>query len=398
MTTITGNSGTTQASGTPDRLRVLIVGGGICGLTCGAALREYADVTILESVAALGELGAAVHLAPNAHRIIKGLGGDLLQYGAMPCKAFQEWTAADNRLVIDSKFDPLEQAGCEWNPYSATVTTKDGRIYTADVVIGADGIKSAVRSAVLGDRFFSAPSGHSAYRGLISADKITAHDQLSEMGFLDNRITMVNGKDRRIILYPTRNRTLLNFVCVLPDRELHEISEEKWSAKGDPRALVKGFSSFAPIWQDLLQQIDVCGLWQLRDQDPVQNWVRGRTIILGDAAHSMLPHQGQGASQAIEDGEAIGACFSGITAAHVPEALERVFNIRYSRATYTQEISRLSGMGAMRQKYISKLGSTDAADGPLNPQQFRDFSWNYFGAEDWEKNRSDWVGVATLAA
>ena len=135
------------------------------------------------------------------------------------------------------------------------------------MLIGADGLKSVVRGAVVGSHFHSAPSGHSAYRALIPAGKVESDPDLAGLGLMDNRITMVNGGDRRIICYPTRNRNLLNFVCALrpcpcfmrcasaeltADTELNEISEEKWSAKGDPKALVKSFSSFDPIWQKLL--------------------------------------------------------------------------------------------------------------------------------------------------
>ena len=103
----------------------------------------------------------------------------------------------------------------EQDPDAATVTTKDGRTFTGDVLIGADGLKSVVRGAVVGSHFHSAPSGHSAYRALIPAAKVESDPDLAGLGLMDNRITMVNGGDRRIICYPTRNRNLLNFVCAL---------------------------------------------------------------------------------------------------------------------------------------------------------------------------------------
>ncbi|WWC64322.1 uncharacterized protein I303_106932 [Kwoniella dejecticola CBS 10117] len=410
------------------RLNVIIVGAGLCGLTCGAALRESANVTILESAPALGEIGAAVHLAPNAHRILKALGAELMKKGAMPCKNVHEWNAKDNRLVIDASFDPLEEAGCEWalchrvdlqqelmrlattpdgpgtpcqvllgspviacDPSTATVTTQSGKTYQADVVIGADGLKSVIRAQVVGDKFRSQPSGHSAYRALVPAHKVESVSKLAAIGLLDNRITVVNGGDRRIIAYPTRDKTLLNLVCPLPDSELAEISEEKWSARGNPLALVKSYSTFDPMWQDLLSQIEECGLWQLRDQEPLDQWVNGRTIIIGDAAHSMLPHQGQGASQAIEDAEAVQAYLSNAAADDVHEALEKIYKVRIKRATYIQQISRGSGLGNMRKVYRAKLGQVEEDDAPLNPGQYRDFSWNYFGALDWEKTHPEWV-------
>jgi hypothetical protein len=113
---------------------------------------------------------------------------------------------------------------------------------------------------------------------LVPADKIRAHQDLMDLRVLEGAITMVDGADRRIITYPCRNKTMLNFVCCLrelpeasewnspypadakgphpflspADAELNEISELTWTAKGDVQALVKSFSSFAPVWQKLL--------------------------------------------------------------------------------------------------------------------------------------------------
>jgi salicylate hydroxylase len=92
---------------------VVIVGAGLGGLACAAALREFADVTIFEAASELKEIGAAVHLAPNAHRIIKQWGGQLAKLGCVPNKAFREWSP-DGKLVIDKHFDPLQEHGAEW--------------------------------------------------------------------------------------------------------------------------------------------------------------------------------------------------------------------------------------------------------------------------------------------
>lgn len=196
-------------------LKVVIVGGGLGGLACGAALREFADVTIFEIAPELKEIGAAVHLAPNAHRIIKALGANLSKQGCVPVRAFREWSKSAE-ITIDRALNPLESHGCEWvslinlrqicyhsmkwsggsatyesvltiNPFYAqmlchrvdlqnellelatrkdgpgkpckielgeqvvscdaefgSVTLKNGMMITADVIIGADGIRSTV--------------------------------------------------------------------------------------------------------------------------------------------------------------------------------------------------------------------------------------------------------------
>lgn len=106
----------------------------------------------------------------------------------------------------------------------------------------------------------------------------------------------------------------------------------------------------------------------------------------------MLPHQGQGASQAIEDGEALCAFLRDVGPDGVHDALERVFRVRYKRATYIQEASREGGLGEMRTKYLMKHGGVgDAIDGPINPFKYQKFTWEYYGALDWEKNKPEWV-------
>jgi salicylate hydroxylase len=124
------------------------------------------------------------------------------------------------------------------------------------------------------------------------------------------------------------------------------------------------------------------GLWQLRDLDPLDTWTRGRVILIGDAAHAMLPTQGQGASQAIEDAEALGAFFSDVdcqpTLGEVSSRLERVFKCRYARVTLIQKYSREAAKPA-----------TDAEGKKvkMRPDEFMDYNCLYMGAKDWEEQQ-----------
>ncbi|KAG7531502.1 hypothetical protein FFLO_04300 [Filobasidium floriforme] len=394
-------------------------------MACGAALRAHAKVTILESVKVVREIGAAVHLAPNATRIIKALGGDLLKYGAPNVKMFKTFQPdgtpliavpsgtddGENQWLLNHRVDVLEElkelatrengpgrpcelvlntrvVGCD--PEAGTVTTSTGEVYTADIIIASDGIKSAVRSSIVGDSLNSVPSGHSAYRMLIPASKINSDPELAALKITDPNLTIIYGNGRRIICYPCRNQTILNFVCILPDSELNEISEEKWTAKGDVASLVKSYSSFAPVYQKLLGTADEVGLWQLRDQEPLHKWTKGRAILLGDAAHAMLPHQGQGASQAIEDAEAIGALLQNVSPADVPATLEEIFRIRYKRATMTQQQSRLAGLGSASRGTGDEVVKQMEAHA-MNQFEFKHFTWQYRGAKDWKENHPEHV-------
>lgn len=116
----------------------------------------------------------------------------------------------------------------------------------------------------------------------------------------------------------------------------------------------------------------------------------------------MLPHQGQGASQAFEDAEALGYVLRSLTTSssssssssppsfeEVNAALQRVFSIRYKRATYIQQLSRAGGLGEMRRKGLSLANGEEAP--PLNPMKQQEYTWGYWGAERWEAERKDWL-------
>ena len=121
-------------------------------------------------------------------------------------------------------------------------------------------------------------------------------------------------------------------------------SAQSWVTRGDSKKMLETFKDFPSWMQDVLQNADNIGLWQLRDLDPLDTWHFGRVILIGDAAHAMLPTQGQGASQAIEDAEALGTLFSEIeerpSGEKVATILKQVFNSRYERASLIQSFSR----------------------------------------------------------
>lgn len=104
----------------------------------------------------------------------------------------------------------------------------------------------------------------------------------------------------------------------------------------------------------------------------------------------MLPHQGQGASGAIEDAEALAHYLRGVKPKDVNTALRNVFATRYKRVSYIQQLSRASGLGEMRRQNLAKNGLAELPE-TLNPMQFSAFCWEYYGAERWAKDYPDWV-------
>lgn len=140
---------------------------------------------------------------------------------------------------------------------------------------------------------------------------------------------------------------MYSIVGLVPDDRTNEDvdSKQSWVSTGDLGRMLETFKDFPEWMQDVFKLTDDLGLWQLRDIDPLTTWTKGKVILIGDAAHAMLPTQGQGASQALEDAEALGAFFEGFGQSsqrteNVEEILEKVFQCRYERASLIQRYSR----------------------------------------------------------
>ncbi|KXJ86476.1 hypothetical protein Micbo1qcDRAFT_219530 [Microdochium bolleyi] len=416
-----------MGSSTPRDTHILIVGGGIGGLATAIALRGPGrQITVLEKSRMLRETGALISLQPNATKIIDSWGIDSFLAGCKPMadKAFRIFNT-EGRMVNEIKLDrsmfgadrvlyhrqDLHNAllkaatspegalkgqhvtvrtGCgaaACDPEAGTVTTTDGETLTADIVVGADGIRSAIRQHVIGEQRDSVPTGLSAYRLLLKtadlADLTTLPADIVDIK--DPVTTMIVGPDKRIIMGPGRDGELYGVVALVPDVSLHETSaSDSWVAEAKLDALLASYGDFPGWARDIFSKADDVSLWQMRDLDPLSTWVKGRTILIGDAAHAMLPTQGQGASQAVEDAEALAAYVADLpaepTKEDVARALGHVFNARYERASLIQKYSR-------QQARPGADAGTGAVT--LNPGQFLQYNCKYTGAKDWVKQQAN---------
>ena len=181
----------------------------------------------------------------------------------------------------------------------ARLTFANGSTAEADVVIAADGIQSELQKYVVEP---STPeySGSRAYRGLVARAKLPGWRQAA------HQIWMGDGK--HFMVFPVRRGELLNYVGFVPTRNE---TVESWSAVGDRDELAASFSGWDPRVVELIDKIETCFWWGLYDRHPLAAWTKGRLALLGDAAHAMLPHLGQGANQAIEDGVALAVLLEG---------------------------------------------------------------------------------------
>ena len=213
--------------------------------------------------------------------------------------------------------------GFEQDDERATVVFANGERATADVVVGADGIHSVLQPYVV-EPSAPIPSGAMAYRGVIPAASVDW-----PAGAVRNWL----GAGKRFMVYPVRANQLINYVGFVP---MDEQMQESWSAPGDPAALAAEFSGWDPTVEAVLAQVQTCFRWGLYDREPLPRWSRGRLTLLGDAAHPMLPHAGQGANQAIEDGVALAAILAQADRATCPEALRIYESVRRERTAGVQ--------------------------------------------------------------
>jgi salicylate hydroxylase len=345
--------------------KVAIVGGGIGGLFAANALVAHGiAVSVYEQAPALGEIGAGVYLTPNAVRHFEriGLGPAVEKWGARvgpkshyfrhdgtPIAPVQVadasgWNATfgmHRADLVDFLAAGLptgivhcghRAVGFAQTDDIVRVSFSNGATIAADVVVAADGIHSELRPYVFPP---SKPIFHGtiSYRGLVSRERLPDWPM--------DRWQMWAGPAKHFLVFPVRHGGMVNYVGFVPtDEEM----KESWSAPGNPDTLRAEFEGWDPRIGTVLQQVDHCFRWALYDREPLPIWSKGRLTLLGDAAHPMLPHLGQGANQSIEDGMALATILAQVDNAAVPAALLAYERLRRERVADVQLGARQNGL------------------------------------------------------
>ena len=222
--------------------------------------------------------------------------------------------------------------GFEQTADIARVKFADGTAAEADVVIGADGIHSELRPHVF-------PPSKPLFHGTISYRGLVPRERLSDWPM--DRWQMWAGPQKHFLVFPVRHGEMVNYVGFVPtDEEM----KESWSAPGDPEVLRREFQGWDPRIGQVLEQVDQTFRWALYDREPLPTWTRGRLSLLGDAAHPMLPHLGQGANQAIEDGIALATLLARADTASAPACLLAYERLRRERVALVQLGARRHGL------------------------------------------------------
>jgi salicylate hydroxylase len=359
--------------------RIVVVGGGIGGLfAANALIARGLAVELYEQAPALGEVGAGVYLTPNAVRQMQrvGLGEQVEKWGAR-VGASSRYFRHDGAPIA-----PVEVADASgWNANfgmhradlvdflaavlpagvvrcghravgfeqagdSASVRFANGATAEGEVVIAADGIHSELRPHVF-------PPSRPVFHGTISYRGLVARERLP--GWPLDRWEMWAGPKKHFLVFPVRHGAMVNYVGFVPtDEEM----KESWSAPGDPDKLRREFEGWDPRIARVLAQVDKCFRWALYDREPLPTWTKGRLTLLGDAAHPMLPHLGQGANQSIEDGMALATILSRVDNARVPEALLAYERLRRERVAEVQLGARKHGLRV--DSMVDDLAKRDA--------------------------------------
>ncbi|CZR64780.1 related to salicylate hydroxylase [Phialocephala subalpina] len=318
-------------------LDVIVVGAGIAGLSAAIALRRAGHkVQIFEQSDLNNELGAAIHLSPNAARILLPWGMDPDRGRFVVAKTTyiangETLARLRGRLPVDLHGELKRMISNPEAPgppvmlianvrvvnHDATagaVTLADGTTYKADLVIAADGVHSGATEVVFGTKNRALPTDQTAFRFLIptsvlAEDPETAHFLEGD----DGRFKVFMGDGKRIVWYPCRNNEEQNFVGIFQDDEKDMREGKYWNVAVEQNELLEVYRNFHPSILAVLKKATHIKKWPLLFRFPISPWYSSKLVLIGDAAHPMLPLQGQAGAQAIEDSAALAIMISDLT-------------------------------------------------------------------------------------
>jgi 2-polyprenyl-6-methoxyphenol hydroxylase-like FAD-dependent oxidoreductase len=319
-------------------LPVLVAGGGIGGLAAALALvRQGFAVTVLEQAAEIGEIGAGIQLGPNAFHAFDALGVgdktrnrsvftdymvmhdaiDEYQVGKIPTdenfrKRFGNPYAVIHRQDIHtSLLEGAQETGkvefhtscrvesIEQGADSVTVTCGNGKTFTGQALIGADGVRSVVRAQYVNDP--PRVTGHVVYRAVVDEKEFPENLKW-------NAASIWVGPNCHLVHYPLRGGKEYNVVVTF-----HSRGKEEWGVtEGSKEEVQSYFQEICPKARQLIDLPKNWKRWATADREPIPQWTFGRATLLGDAAHPTTQYMAQGACMALEDavtlGEALRVC------------------------------------------------------------------------------------------
>ncbi len=375
--------------------RIAIIGAGVGGLTLALALRERGiDAEIYERTTELREVGAAVYLAANASRFIErwGLGQafsdasweptaliyrdgrdghviarhDETESGAFGAPGYGIHRSDLQQILADAVGRDRIQLGKEITSYAqegdeVTIQFGDGTSAQADLVVGADGARSIVRELMVGhdDRIYT---GRSGFRGLVPVKDLPSLPDPETIQFWI-------GPDGHLLHYPIGgDGDVINFLLV----KRMPWEAEDWTVSALPGEHLKHFEGWHPAVIEMISAPTFDRRWALNRRPPLSRWYDGRVVLLGDAAHALVPHHGQGANITVEDAVVLARCLSEAGPDDVDDAVASYQDQRLERTARVQKASYVTADvlhlpdGDDATQRNAQLASTDWMHGQLD--------------------------------
>lgn len=351
-------------------LNFVIVGAGLGGLAAAIGLKLSGHtVTLLEQAPELGEVGAGIQIPPNSTKILDALGvrEELLKASYIPKSYnFRRWSNGDLLNYMELRPYTLHKYGA---PYlhihradfhtvlvnrakevgvqiklgaqvvkvdgdDNSITTRDGRTFKGDVIIGADGLKSVLKTSVLGRANPAYNTGDLAWRALVTSSEIRKHPELKFI-YDEPKINFWWGPNVHVVVYLLNTISkgeTVNIVVLSPDNLPKDVNVKH----AELNELKELFQGWDPRLQKLLSLIHSTSKWRLQNSREIETWVheKGNIVLLGDACHATLPYLAQGAAQAVEDAAVLSVLFGNLTdKSQIHSVLKKYESLRKSRTT-----------------------------------------------------------------
>ncbi len=370
-------------------MKIIIAGAGIGGLTAASCLMKAGhDVQVLEQAPALGEVGAGIQMSANAMHVLNDLGlglaisrlavrpgayvfrlhdtGEVISQFSLAAEHERLHRAPYNQLHRADLHDLLAAKAREFKSDVVRLNSRvtrfeetdsavrvhlaSGEAVEGDLLIGADGVKSAVRAQIAGHDH-AVYTGDAAWRLTLPASELPPN-------FMGQVMSVWMGPGAHVVCYYLRAGALLNFVGLV---ETEEVSEESWTAKFPWDKLKADFRGWHPDIQLVIDKADrnACYRWSLFYRPPISNWSTRRATMLGDSVHATLPYLAQGAAMAIEDGAVLTRALA--MTSSVTEALQLYQRNRIERtsrivkgSTANRNLFHMRDQQALRQAFANR--------------------------------------------